>query len=118
MSKSNLILKSALIVVAVMVAGVATANIRTLAWDDPFCSSFSADGTCCLKCSYHYFMDKNGKCCPVSDQCKTWDDKTGKCTSCFTGNGAPVNGVCSSSPVGSPPVVTPPYNPPVENPPV
>jgi len=43
-------------------------------------------------------MDSKGACRAVSDWCKTWDDKTGCCTSCFPGYGDPVNGVCSSTP--------------------
>lgn len=45
-------------------------------------------------------MDKNCVCQPVSDNCKTWNEKTGDCTSCFDGYGHPVKGVCSSTPVG------------------
>jgi hypothetical protein len=44
-------------------------------------------------------MDKNGRCQPVSDKCKTWDEKTGLCTSCYPSFGNPVNGVCAGLPV-------------------
>lgn len=99
MTTNKLISKSAFILVVLLIAGVSSANIRVLLWDDPWCNTFSSDGTCCLKCSDHCYMDKCGKCQPVSDFCKTWDNCTGKCTSCFPGYGNPVNGVCSSTPV-------------------
>lgn len=98
MVTQKLIPKSAFIILVVLVAGAACGNIRTLLWDDPFCNTFSADGKYCLKCSFHYWMDKYGQCHPVSDWCKTWDDSNGHCTSCFPGYGSPVKGVCGSNP--------------------
>ncbi len=96
------ITKSAFIFFVVLMAGVSAGHIRALLWDDPYCNTFSKDGKCCVKCSYHYWMDKWGRCQPVSDWCKTWNDKNGCCTSCFPGYGNPVNGVCASAPpVGS-----------------
>ncbi len=80
-------------------AGNNLRNTSTGAYSDPYCNTFSPDGSCCIKCSYHYYMNSNGKCTAVSDWCKTWDDKTGCCTSCFAGYGNPVNGICSSTPV-------------------
>ncbi len=97
--------KSSLIMFGLLMAGVSAGNLRNtnkaVAYSDPYCNTFSADGLCCLKCSYHYYMDSNGRCQAVSDWCKTWDDKTGACTSCFAGYGHPVNGVCSSVPVNN-----------------
>jgi hypothetical protein len=72
MTTQKLISKSALILLVLLVAGVSAGHIRTLLWDDPYCNTFSADGTCCLKCSFHYWMDRYGRCNPVSDWCKTW----------------------------------------------
>lgn len=46
-------------------------------------------------------MDKGGRCQVVSDFCKTWDEKTGWCTSCFPSYGNPVNGVCPGTPVNN-----------------
>lgn len=68
-------------------------------WADPLCNTFSADGYSCLKCAFHAYKDENGACKNVSDWCKTWDEKTGACTSCFEGYGNPVKGVCASTPV-------------------
>ncbi len=81
-----------------LMASVSSASIRTLLWDDPYCNTFSPDGSCCLKCSFRCFMNKNDKCQPVSDWCKTWNEKTGDCTSCYDGYGEPVKGVCRSTP--------------------
>lgn len=106
MATNKLISKSVLIVVVLLVAGISAANIRTLLWDDPWCNTFSPDGSCCLKCSFRCYKDKYDRCQPVSDYCKTWDDCTGKCTSCYPGYPDPVNGVCSNIPVGSTPNVT------------
>lgn len=78
---------TSILILVLLVAAASSTSIRNLLWDDPYCNTFSPDGSCCLKCSYHYFMDKHGKCQPVSDWCKTWDDKTGDCTSCFAGYG-------------------------------
>lgn len=79
---------------ALLLGSATAANIRNLNWNDPYCNTFSPDGSCCVKCSYHYYMDANGRCKPVSDYCKTWNPKTGDCESCFPGYGDPVNGVC------------------------
>ena len=101
MSQNPIKNKASLIVCGLLMAGAAANNLRnTVAYSDPFCNTFSADGLCCLKCSFHYFMDCDGKCVAVSDWCKTWNKKTGECTSCFEGYGKPVNGVCSNIPVG------------------
>lgn len=91
-----LLSKTLLVVFIVLIAGVSASNIRSLLWDDPFCNTFSSDGTSCLKCSSHYWMDKYGKCIAVSDMCKTWNEITGKCTSCFQGYGSPIDGVCGA----------------------
>ena len=102
MSEHPLKKKSSLILFGLMMAGVSANNLRTRgAYSDPYCNTFNSDGSCCLKCSYHYYMSPQGVCKPVSDWCKTWDDKTGHCTSCFQGYGEPVNGVCASTPVGN-----------------
>lgn len=97
MAGSKLMSKSTLILVVIMIAGVSSAGIRTLLWDDPWCHKFCSDGTCCLECSFRCYMDKYGKCHPVSDFCNTWDNCTGKCLTCYDGYGDPVNGVCPSS---------------------
>ena len=91
--------KLSLVVLGMMMATVSADNLRDAKWGDPFCSVWNQDGSCCLKCSDHYYADCNGVCQPVSDFCKEWDDKTGACTSCFPSYGNPVDGVCSNTPV-------------------
>lgn len=84
-------------------------NLREdLRWNQKLCKTYSPDGYKCLECAYHAYFDKNGICQNVSDFCKTWDEKTGACLSCFEGYGHPVKGVCSSTPVTyeKPPVDT------------
>lgn len=102
MSDHPLKKKSSLIMLGLLMAGANAGYLRNnnnAAYSDPYCNTFSPDGLCCIKCSYHYYMNSNGQCTAVSDWCKTWDDKTGACTSCFAGYGDPVNGVCSSTPI-------------------
>lgn len=47
------------------------------------CSQYDSKGAC-TQCYFRYVV-KDGKCVAVSDQCKTWDNKTGDCTSCYDG---------------------------------
>ncbi len=58
---------------ALLLGSATAANIRNLNWNDPYCNTFSADGKNCLKCSFRSVMDSNGRCQPVSDQCRTWN---------------------------------------------
>ena len=114
MKLRKLISKQAFVLVVLLLVSMASsAHIRTLLWDDPYCSQFSADGSRCITCSYRYWMDYRGKCQKVSDWCKTWDNSNGCCTSCYQGYGNPVNGVCASAPVtgGSGPIVSHPLPP-------
>ena len=82
-----------------LLVGGTASNIRTYAWSDKYCKTFTSDGLSCLECAFHSYMDKDGCCKPVSDWCKDWDPKTGCCLCCFEGYGNPVNGVCSNKPV-------------------
>lgn len=99
MSQHPLTKKSSLIFFALMMATASADNLRDTQWSDPYCSVWNSDGTCCLKCSHHYYADSKGVCQPVSDFCETWNEDTGACTSCFPGYGDPVDGVCSNTPV-------------------
>ena len=38
----------------------------------------------CLRCAFRYF-NFNGICKVVSDQCSSWNQNTGACTSCYGG---------------------------------
>ena len=42
-------------------------------------------GEICAKCSEGTFMGENGKCNVVSPLCKTFDEMTGACLSCYQG---------------------------------
>ena len=59
------------------------------------CGKWDWDNQLCLTCSSGYVFNKNNVCVPVSDQCKTSNDK-GECTSCYKGYDL-VNGVCRFS---------------------
>ena len=83
-----------------MTGANATNNLRNVMYNDPCCHKWNDDGSVCLKCSYHYYMDSNGACQAISDYCQTWNETTGACTSCYKGYGDPVNGVCPSTAVG------------------
>ncbi len=105
MTSNKLMSKSVFVLLVLLIAGVSSANIRTLLWDDPNCAQFSADGTKCLCCSFRSVFDKYGRCQRVSDNCKEWDNSTGLCTCCYPGYGNPVKGVCGGPTVSTPPVV-------------
>jgi hypothetical protein len=47
------------------------------------CGEVDSKGNC-TKCFYRWAL-KDGKCVAVSDQCKTWDDSSAACTSCYDG---------------------------------
>jgi hypothetical protein len=46
----------------------------------------------CIKCAFRTVL-KDGKCLVVSAQCKTWDETSGLCTSCYGGYTL-TDGVC------------------------
>lgn len=41
----------------------------------------------CIECSDHYYFNKNGICCEVSPQCKTFNQDVGICEQCYEGFG-------------------------------
>lgn len=47
------------------------------------CKTWS--GTSCITCADRSFFDSNGVCQAVSNNCNTWDAKTGDCLTCFGG---------------------------------
>ena len=49
------------------------------------CKSFAKDGVTCLDCSKRFYKDSTGICQPVNEACKTYDQNTGACTSCYDG---------------------------------
>ena len=59
---------------------------------DSGCGTWDWDNQKCLACSFGWVFNQNRNCVPVSDQCKTNDDK-GNCLTCFKGYDLK-NGVC------------------------
>ena len=51
---------------------------------DPNCKKFDANNKC-KECARRYYINKSGKCSPVSPLCKGYDENTGFCTSCYPG---------------------------------
>lgn len=81
MLSNKFITSSAILLIAVFLTSTINANnirnLNSVGWNDPFCSTWNVDGSCCLKCSYRSYMDKSGRCQAVSNYCKTWDEKNG-----------------------------------------
>lgn len=72
MTSQKLISKSMFILVVFLIAGVTSTDKceESEKYKDKWCHKFNSDGTCCLICSHRSYMDKFGKCHPVSDNCK------------------------------------------------
>jgi hypothetical protein len=74
-------------------------NVSTTAVSDPHCAEFLQG--ICTKCSLGYVFEADGLCGLVSANCKTFDEVTGKCLSCYLGfaleDGACLAGNSSSS---------------------
>lgn len=51
------------------------------------------EGVTCTECSFSYVFNLVGSCISVSDQCKTYNETNGECTSCYHGYSV-VNGSC------------------------
>ena len=50
---------------------------------DPNCFSYENDT--CVACAYRFYFNREGICTTVHPDCKTWENETGACTSCFDG---------------------------------
>ena len=46
------------------------------------CHSHDEAGNC-LQCSFRYWMDEEGNCHQVDDQCESWNLENGHCTGCY-----------------------------------
>lgn len=69
-----------------ILAGLFSAMLASSANADvirPGCGQVDASNNC-AQCYFRYVL-KDGNCVAVSDQCKTWDNSTGDCTSCYDG---------------------------------
>lgn len=49
---------------------------------NPGCQMWDGNGNC-LQCSVRFFLNQQNICAPVSDQCRTWDETTGACLTCY-----------------------------------
>ena len=58
-------------------------NCCKLADQDTGCAEWN--GNVCKRCSKRWWMNANGVCAPVGDQCATWNDVTGECLTCYGG---------------------------------
>lgn len=73
MIRNGLMSKSTFILVVFLIAAVTATEMgkkHHKPWSDKWCHKFNHDGTLCLECSYRCYMNKYGKCHPVSDDCK------------------------------------------------
>ena len=94
MSRSHQFSKVTCLLVLFLFVAVMSAGKNLLVTNDPNCNEYNSDATCKC-CSFHFYKNlATGYCTPVSDQCSTWCNETGVCTSCFPGNGIPIDGVC------------------------
>ena len=66
---------------------------------DAGCALWNWDQKVCLKCSVNW-VDVQGVCVPVSDQCKMFN-LAGQCTDCYVGYNLN-NGVCELAPIEKP----------------
>lgn len=66
---------------------------------DPLCGTWV--GATCGACAFRAYFNAQNVCVKVSDQCQTWDPKSGVCITCYGGYSLS-NGVCSPSAVVAP----------------
>ena len=64
-----------------LVSNARMGNLRNL--EQYNCLTYNADGKC-TTCIPRTVL-KDGDCVAVSDQCKTWSEVSGDCTSCYDG---------------------------------
>lgn len=38
-----------------------------------------------MECSFRFYFDADKKCMQVNDLCRTWNDESGECLSCYGG---------------------------------
>ena len=98
MKTKKLITKSVLICLVFLIVGITSQNKEIVPYSDPLCNTWNKDGTVCERCAYRSFLGKEGKCQPVSDNCRLWNSTSGYCYECYPEFGLPKNGVCSYTP--------------------
>ena len=67
---------------------------------DEGCAKWNWNEKVCLQCSNNWVFNQQGKCVPVSDQCRTFDP-SGNCVTCYAGYNN-VNGRCELAPIEKP----------------
>lgn len=94
MKKEPCLRKVILLALTLMIIGVNTEVVRNLQTTEPNCNVYNADGSCDI-CSFRYWKNSSGNCRQVSDQCQTWSEFNGRCTSCYRGYGLNNDGTCT-----------------------
>ena len=62
---------------------------------NPLCSKWT--GSICNSCAQGSFFNSNGICTQVDSSCKTWDNLSGVCTSCYPGYSLSANSCVKSN---------------------
>ena len=73
-------------------------NLAT-GYKDPLCAKWISGA--CSQCASRAYFNVFGVCTLVSDQCQTWDPKSGTCLSCYGGYTL-INGVCNQGAIQTP----------------
>jgi hypothetical protein len=68
----------------------------TQAVTDAGCAEWNWDAQTCLRCSSNW-VSQNGSCQPVNPLCKSYNETTGNCLTCFSGYSLTANGTCALS---------------------
>ena len=78
----------------ILINGVCSVNtyLANPSNNDPLCVIWAYGA--CSACASRAYLNFFGVCTPVSDQCQTWDPKTGACLNCFGGY-VYANGACN-----------------------
>jgi len=74
--------KKALAFIGLMLVGVNTEIVGN--YQESYCHTYDPCGVC-IECPTRSILTEEHTCLKVSDQCKTWCDKTALCTSCYQG---------------------------------
>ena len=64
---------------------------------NPGCQKWDGNHNC-LECSVRYYFNQERVCTPISDNCRTWNQETGACQTCYQGHVVNDNGECIVDP--------------------
>lgn len=62
-----------------------SSGVCTQSSTDSNCAKYDSTLKRCIQCATRYFLNSSSLCQSVSDQCQTFDNRTGYCTSCYQG---------------------------------